>query len=151
MWLYAFIVVFWAPPPLRGTQGQIVSTYLLGITLLQTIIVTLYAPFIQLILPRTARFNRLRSIILRAPTTDEETTLVAPLGRRLHVYWDVLIYSVDVIICGLTTYLSGPFLQDPNFGVSSPFYRYGMSTAFAAALAYRYRGALLAALGYDLF
>jgi len=90
-------------------------------------------------------------MFLRAPATDEETTIIAPLGRRLHVHWDVIIYSIDVIICGLTTYLSGPFLQNPNFGDSSPFYRYGISTAFAAALAYRYRGALLAALGYDLF
>src|SRR5262249_55956677 len=39
----------------------------------------------------------------------------------------------------------------PYFGTSSPFYRYGISTAFAAALAYGYRGGLGAALGYDLF
>lgn len=151
MWLYALIVIVWGPAELKQTQGYTVSTYLLWVTLLQTIIVTLYAPVIQLILPRTAPFNRLRALILRTSTTDEETAIIAPLGRRFHIYWDVIIYSVDVIICGLTTYLSGPFLQDPNFGVSSPFYRYGMSTAFAAALAYRYRGGLLAAVGYDLF
>jgi signal transduction histidine kinase len=56
-----------------------------------------------------------------------------------------------VIICGLATYLTGPFGLAPSFGSSSPFYRYGMSTAFAAALAYRYPGALAAAGGYNLF
>jgi signal transduction histidine kinase len=55
-----------------------------------------------------------------------------------------------MVICGLVTYFGGYF-GVPRFGVGSPFYRYGISTALAAALTYRYRGGLAAAIGYDLF
>src|SRR5579859_7142223 len=41
--------------------------------------------------------------------------------------------------------------KTPPFGNGSPFYRYGFSTVFVAAFAFRYRGGLAAAIGYDLF
>jgi signal transduction histidine kinase len=82
------------------------------------------------------------------PTNESE--ILPPLVQTYNRYWNSAIYAMDVIICGLILYYSGPF-SNPPFGVGSPFYRYGMSTVFAAAATYRYRGGLLAALGYDLF
>ncbi len=55
-----------------------------------------------------------------------------------------------LIICGLVMYFSA-IVGTPPFGDGSPFYRYGFSSIFAAAFAYRYRGGLAAAIGYDFF
>jgi signal transduction histidine kinase len=82
---------------------------------------------------------------------EDEAELFTPLLSTRSRYRDIAMYVLDVIICGLVTYYSGPFSGHPNFGNGSPFYRYGMSTAFAAALAYRYPGGIAAAIGYDLF
>jgi signal transduction histidine kinase len=150
MWLYALIVILGYP---QNTPIYATCHYLLIVTLLQTLIVTLYAPLFQVFLPRLNKNHILRYFPYkprRAPAEDEESDIKPPLPRTRNPYWDVAIYGLDVIICGLVMYYSGPF-GTPNFGVGSPFYRYGMSTAFAAAFAYRYKGGLAAAIGYDLF
>ncbi len=136
-WLYALIIIVGNPPP----NADITRTcdILLIVTLIQTLIVTLYAPVFQILLPRLRIFH-LFSRRRQPLAEDGEVDILAPLARTHSPSWDIAIYSLDVIICGLIVYLSGPFGVDPPFGVSSPFYRYGMSTAFAAAFAYRYRG-----------
>ncbi len=147
-WLYALTIIVGNPPP--NTAVTRTCDILLIVTLIQTLVVTLYAPVFQILLPRTRIFHLLSR--RRQPLTEDgEADILAPLARTHSPYWDIAIYSLDVFICGLIVYLSGPFGVDPPFGVSSPFYRYGMSTAFAAAFAYRYRGGLAAAFGYDLF
>ena len=162
-WLYALISLV----SIQGRPNPPLATILLVITFLQTLTVTLYAPIFQFLLPTlptlpgmkkirqpgqrglTAQraFWRLR---LRPLAVDEEGDILTPLARTRSPYWDIAIYSFDVIICGMVTYFGGYF-SIPHFGSSSPFYRYGISTALAAALSYRYRGGLAAALGYDLF
>src|SRR5205085_11541550 len=81
---------------------------------------------------------------------DEDAEIIPPIGRSNNPYRDIAIYGTDVIICGLVMYLSA-IVGTPPFGDGSPFYRYGFSSIFAAAFAYRYRGGLAAAIGYDLF
>jgi len=165
MWLYALIILVSFK---RGAQASFynekhapltfaqMATLLLAITFLQTLVITLYAPVFQMFLPR---FTRQRTLSAgqqqkrkrrRALAEDEEAHVVPPLLHTRNTYWDIAIYGLDMIICGLVTYYSGPF-SAPPFGVGSPFYRYGISTAFAASLVYRYQGGLAAALGYDLF
>ncbi|HZR38570.1 MAG TPA: GAF domain-containing sensor histidine kinase [Ktedonobacteraceae bacterium] len=159
-WLYALIIIIDTLnhyPQIRIYQTMF--TALLVITFLQTLIVTLYAPVFQMFLPRlprlrlsraTGSLKQIRSGSYYPLAEDEEPDILTPLARTRNLYWDIAIYGVDVLICGLVMYYSaGPYVLP--FGYSSPFYRYGMSTAFAAALAYRYRGGLIAALGYDLF
>ncbi len=155
MWLYALIViVFFKPVYIESPtfKYQNLAALLLTITFIQTLIVTLYAPIFQLFLPRFPQLEKWfgQSKRRRPPAEDEEPDLVPPLVRTRNQYWDVAIYSLDVIICGLVMYYSGP-ISRPPFGLGSPFYRYGLSTVLAAALAYRYRGGLAAAAGYDLF
>ncbi len=152
MWLYALIVILGSS---QSLISPVYSTclYLLIITFIQSLVVTLYAPTFQVFLPLINRKHILRYFRYkprRAPAEDEASDIPPPLPRTRNPYWDVAIYGLDVIICGLVMYYSGPF-GNPNFGEGSPFYRYGMSTAFAAALAYRYKGGLAAAVGYDLF
>jgi len=118
--------------------------------------VTLYAPVFHLFFPRLPRFGtghltkqqRKRRQIL---AEDEEADILTPLAQTQNSYWNVTIYVLDVLIFGLVVYFAGPNGGSPYLGDSSPFYRYGMSTAFAAAFAYRYRGGIAAAIGYDLF
>jgi len=165
MWLYALVVIVSFK---MGTQGPFynekhapltfaqMATLLLAITFIQTLVITLYAPVFQIFLPRFIRQRTLsagqqqRRRRRHALAEHEETDVVPALLYTRHTYWDIAIYGLDMVICGLVTYYSGPF-SAPPFGVGSPFYRYGISTAFAAALAYRYQGGLATALGYDLF
>ena len=131
------------------------ATLLLIITFAETLIVTLYAPVIQILLPRLRQvrwplISQRQRKQQRAYAYEAEKAIMLPFAQTRNHFWDAAIYGMDVIICGLVMYYSGPFL-DPPFGTGSPFYRYGMSTIFAAAFAYRYRGGLLAALGYDFF
>ena len=141
---------------------------LLGITLVQTLIVTLYAPVFRLLLPGVSTKNAsgakiraaLRGKTLRRPrwrlrtlppiTVDEELETLPPIARSSNRYKNIAIYGLDVVICGLVMYFSAVY-NSPPFGVGSPFYRYGFSTVFVAAFAFRYRGGLAAAIGYDLF
>ena len=81
---------------------------------------------------------------------DEDAEIIPPIGRSNNPYRDIAIYGTDVIICGLVMYFSA-IVGTPPFGDGSPFYRYGFSSIFAAAFAYRYRGGLAAAIGYDFF
>lgn len=154
MWLYALIVILGSGPYYKNSPIYTICLYLLIITLIQTLIVTLYAPIFQAFLPRINKQHILRYFRYkprRAPAQDEEPNITPPLPQTRNPYWDTAIYGLDILICGFVMYYSGPFGIAPNFGVGSPFYRYGMSTAFAAAFAYRYRGGIAAALGYDLF
>ena len=160
-WLLALITLV----SIHGQPLPWLATLLLAITFLQTIVITLYAPVFQIFLPDFRGINKLlhpkqlairiqgkrgKSWRPRPPATDEELNLVPPLARMRNAYWDFAIYGIDVVICGMVTYYGGYFGM-PHFGIGSPFYRYGISTAFAAAFTYRYRGGIAAALGYDLF
>ena len=154
-WLLALITIVSVPAYLHTPPAIL----LLTVTLLQTLVITLYAPVFRLFLPdlpgakngrrpkQRAMWRRRRPQPLAA---NEEANLLAPLAHTRNPYWDSAIYGIDVIICGMVTYYGGYF-GAPHFGIGSPFYRYGISTALAAALTYRYRGGLAAAIGYDLF
>ncbi len=162
-WLIALITMV----SIHGQPNPILAIVLLVITFIQTLVVTLYAPVFQIFLPglpgmgkifqlgqqrvlKRQRTGKRHGRIQRPLATDEEADILTPLARTRNPYWDSAIYGIDVLICGTVTYLGGYF-GIPHYGVASPFYRYGISTALAAAFAYRYRGALLAAVGYDLF
>ena len=159
-WIYAFVWITLNP------KHPLFLFVLLGITLVQTLVVTLYAPVFKFLLPSvgakrsrspasTAQANQRRRFRWRRKTlppiaADEELEIVPPLARSSNYYKNIAIYGLDVIICGLVTYFSAIYSYPP-FGAGSPFYRYGFSTAFVAAFAFRYRGGLAAAIGYDLF
>ena len=141
---------------------------LLGITLIQALIVTLYAPVFKLLLPgvstKSASSTRMREALqgrkerrfrwrlktLPPLTIDEDLETLPPIARSSNRYKNIAIYGLDVVICGLVMYFSAIY-KIPPFGNGSPFYRYGFSTVFVAAFAFRYRGGLAAAIGYDLF
>jgi len=159
-WLLALITLV----SIQGQPLPLLAALLLGITFLQTLVVTLYAPVFQFFLPDLPGRNRLhqswqrgtrklrkvgRRLGPRPLAADEEPYIVTPLASTRNPYWDFAIYGLDVVICGAVTYYGGYF-GAPHFGIGSPFYRYGISTALAAAFTYRYRGGLAAALGYDL-
>lgn len=163
MWFYALVVIlFFHPDPPYYQDAHLLLNYsqiaalLLTVTLLQTLGVTLYAPVFQVLLSRILRreasssSREQRARAPREPAADEEFGVLPLLGQTRSGYWNAVIYGLDTIICGLVVYFSGPFTLPP-FGAGSPFYRYGLSTAIAAALVYRYRGGLAAALGFDLF
>lgn len=159
-WLFALIWIV----SIQGRPNLPLATLLLVITFLQTLVVTLYAPIFKIFLPALPGIKNMRQpgqlvvaeqrkfwqLRRRPLAADEEGGILTPLTRTRNPNWDFAIYSLDVVICGLVTYFGGYF-GIPHFGSSSPFYRYGISTALAAALSYRYRGGLAAALGYDLF
>ncbi len=161
-WFFALIDIVTNPTLKLGPL-------LLGITFLQALVATLYAPVFQIFLPRLPLFDksrfaqqhketlrkRQRRLVWRRRrphplAEDEEADVLTPLGRTRKPYWNLIIYGTDVLICGLATYFGGPW-GTPFFGYSSPFYRYGFSAIFAAAFAYRYRGGLAAMLVYELF
>ncbi len=154
MWLYALVVILnYDYDPLRRKIGII----LLVVTLLQTLFVTLYAPFLYILVPRLTPpiplfMQKTRRISKRSRpmAEDAEADILTPLASTRNVYWDIIIYSIDLLICGFAMYYGGA-LGNPPFGAGSVFYRYGISTVFAAAFAYRYRGGLTVALGYNLF
>src|SRR6266568_6789552 len=158
-WLYALIWLI----SIHAQPNPNLAILLLGITLLQTLVVTLYAPVFQIFLPglpgmrkahRRGQQQQQRRIWgRRRPrplAADEEADIRTPFASTRNPYWDIGIYGLDVVICGLVTYYGGLF-GSPHFGDGSPFYRFGISTALAAAFTYRYRGGLAAALGYDSF
>jgi signal transduction histidine kinase len=159
-WLFALIWIV----SIQGRPNLPLATILLVITFLQTLVVTLYAPIFKIFLPALPGLKHMRQpgqlvvteqrkfwqLRRRPLAADEEGDILTPLARTQNPNWDIAIYSLDVVICGMVTYFGGYF-GIPHFGSSSPFYRYGISTALAAALSYRYRGGLAAALGYDLF
>ena len=157
MWIYALIVIVWSRPRYASSPTTIsfqsMATLLLVITFVETLIVTLYAPVIQILLPYLRNRPQANQLPHKPHSTyirKRRAETMLPFAQTRNHFWDAAIYGMDIVICGLVMYYSGPFL-DPPFGLGSPFYRYGMSTIFAAAFVYRYRGGLLAALGYDFF
>jgi len=152
-WLYALVIILTFRPSFILPETTNRGIVLLIITFVQSLISTLYAPVFQFLLPRLPRIgvdrlpgklpqvNPSRTILTRQ---DENT-------RRRRRNFNILVYVLDVLICGLVVYYSGPNGGSPFFGDSSPFYRYGMSVALASAFAYGYPGALAASIGYDLF
>jgi signal transduction histidine kinase len=154
MWFYALIVILGANHTRHFNIP--LAAILLSVTLGQTLIATIYGPVLHVLFPRliqrkkqsrdTSR-NRFRK---RDIAHDENVDELIPFVRSHNDSWKVIIYGLDVIVCGLVMYLSAPF-SDPFFGLGSFFYRYGLSTVLAAASAYGYRGGLMAAFGYDFF
>lgn len=152
-WLYALTIIIGFRPDFISPTTFRIGIILLIITFIQTLLGTLYAPVFQAFFPRLPRFSAMRPAghAQKPLAQDEEADILTPLVGTHDGYWTVALYIVDVIICGLVVYFSGPNGGSPFFGVSSPFYRYGMSAALAAAFAYRYKGAIAASIGYDLF
>ena len=163
-WFYAFVWIMVLP---KGPTTLLLV--LLGITFIQSLLATLYTPVFKIFFPSLSlkskknnpkqdRWRRIRSVnhFLWKRTNqqplaaDEDAEIIPPIGRSTNPYKDIAIYGTDVIICGLVMYFSA-IVGTPPFGDGSPFYRYGFSSIFAAAFAYRYRGGLAAAIGYDLF
>ena len=99
---------------------------------------------------RTVHLFRWKRNEQQTLAADEDAEIIPPIGRSNNPYRDIAVYGSDVIICGLVMYFSA-IVGTPPFGDGSPFYRYGFSSIFAAAFAYRYRGGLAAAIGYDFF
>ena len=154
-WLYALTIITGFHPSFISPTTFHIGIILLVITFFQTLLATLYAPVFQVFFPRLPRFSAMRPSRQiqkrRTFAQDEEADILSPLAGTRDGGWTVALYVADVVICGLVVYLSGPNGGSPFFGDSSPFYRYGMSAALAAAFAYRYKGAIAASLGYDLF
>jgi len=154
-WFYALTIIVGYRPDFISPTTFRIGLILLVVTLIQTLLATLYAPVFQVFFPRLPRFSALRPSqhVQRQRTLaqDEEVDILTPFASTPDADWTIALYVVDVIVCGLAVYFSGPNGGSPYFGDSSPFYRYGMSAALAAAFAYRYKGAIAASLGYDLF
>ena len=156
-WVYALVLISLNP------KHPWFVDIVLAVTLVQSLIVTLYSPVFKLLLPGKPtsevglagargklrswrRWLRRRSRLLGA---GDELEALPPLVRSTNVYKNIALYGLDVLICGLATYFTA--IYNTPFGGGSPFYRYGFSTVFVAAFVFRYRGGLAAALGYDLF
>ncbi|HXX76995.1 MAG TPA: histidine kinase, partial [Ktedonobacteraceae bacterium] len=163
-WIYALIWIMVVP-----TRSKNLLLVLLVITFIQSLIATLYTPVFKIYFPRlpfqskgknprqdnqrksrTKHRFRWRHNDQQTLAVDEEAEIIPPIGRSNNPYRDIAVYGTDVIICGLVMYFSA-IVGTPPFGDGSPFYRYGFSSIFAAAFAYRYRGGLAAAVGYDFF
>ncbi len=163
-WFYAFVWIMVVP-----TRPKSFLLVLLAITFIQSLVATLYTPVFKIYFPslpftskkktlkpdsrrRTRSVSRLlwKRNNQQLLAADEDAEIIPPIGRSNNPYRDIAIYGTDVIICGLVMYFSA-IVGTPPFGDGSPFYRYGFSSIFAAAFAYRYRGGLAAAIGYDFF
>jgi signal transduction histidine kinase len=149
MWLYALVDILYSKSMMSSAVFS-TGLVLLTVTLMLTLAVT-FIPVFQLLLPGRipSPFRRARLDMLQEPVEDEEMDFLKP-GVQMRSLRRITIYALDLLICGLVTYFGGP-LGFPPFGNGSPFYRYGLSTVFAAAMVYRYQGGLAAALIYDLF
>jgi len=163
-WLYAFVWIMVVPG-----KPKTLLLILLAITFIQSLLATLYTPVFKIYFPnwplkskkkKRKHVSRYRISPLRhlpwkqnnqqPLAADEDAEIIPPIARSNNPYRDIAIYGTDVIICGLVMYFSA-IVGTPPFGDGSPFYRYGFSSIFAAAFAYRYRGGLAAAFGYDFF
>ena len=163
-WFYALVWIMVVP-----TKAKSLLLVLLAITFIQSLLATLYTPVFKIYFPslplkskkknpKQDSWRRFRSAFhflgkrnnQHPLAADEDAEIIPPIGRSNNPYRDITIYATDVIICGLVMYFSA-VVGTPPFGDGSPFYRYGFSSIFAAAFAYRYRGGLAAAIGYDLF
>ena len=163
-WFYAFAWIMLSP-----TGPTSLLLVLLGITFIQSLLATLYTPVFKIFFPSIPlkskktkpeqdgmhRIRSVRRILWKRNrpqpiAVDEDPEILPPIARSNNPYKDIAIYGIDVIICGLAMYFTAANSPHP-FGDASPFYRYGFSTIFVAGFAYRYRGGLAAAIGYDLF
>jgi len=151
-WFYAAIIIIGFRPKIYTPTTVLVGFILLGVTFVQTLLGTLYAPVLQIFFPYLPRLGGLRPTeqVRRRRAQDDDDEVLTPLASTPNKYFTMAIYALDVIVCGLVVYFSGPNGGEPYFGVSSPFHRYGLSTALAAAFAYGYPGALAASIGFDL-
>ena len=151
-WFYAAIIIIGFRPKVYAPITPLIGFIFLGITFVQTLIGTLYAPVFQVFFPYLPRLGGLRpsDSTLRRRAQDDDTEILTPLASTPNQYFTIAIYALDVIICGLVVYFTGPNGGEPYFGVSSPFHRYGLSAALAAGFAYGYPGALAASVGFDL-
>ena len=153
-WLYALAWISF------GSAHYLFLYLFLAVTFIQAMIVTLYSPIFELLLPGTPstwsgeakKRDRKRRwfskrVVPLAP--DRELEIIPPLLRSRNIYKNIAIYGLDVLICGLATYFCAVY--STPFGNGSPFYRYGFAPVFLAAYVFRYRGGLAAAIGYDLF
>jgi signal transduction histidine kinase len=154
MWLYALIVILSADHSPPHYFNIPLAILLFSITFGQNIVITLYTPVSQVLFPHLAKRKIWSGGVFRKHEReiagDENIDEIIPFVRSHNPNWNVILYGLDVVICGLIMYLSAPFSYPP-FGAGSVFYRYGMSTVLAASVAYGYRGGLLAAFGYDFF
>lgn len=138
----------------------------LVLSFLYTLIVTLYAPVSHMLLSQITHRSRKpagppsqslargrRSVqreLARFADTEEEARIIRPLLDTRNRYWNIVIYCLDVLICGLLTYYSA-VNGNPSFGDGSPFYRYGLSAILVSGFTYGYTGGLLATLAYTFF
>ncbi len=152
-WFYAAIIIFTFRPPIYTPTTVKVGFILLAVTFVQSLFVTLYAPVFQVFFPFLPRFGGLRPTdqTLRRRAQDDNDEILTPLASTPNKYFTMAIYALDVIVCGLVVYLSGPNGGEPYFGVGSPFHRYALSAALAASFAYGYPGAIASSIGLDLF
>ncbi|GAC1433718.1 MAG: hypothetical protein PVS3B3_36950 [Ktedonobacteraceae bacterium] len=152
-WFYAAIIIIGFRPKIYTSTMVLVGFILLGITFVQTLLGTLYAPVFQVFFPHLPRLGGLRpnDQTLRRRAQDDDVEILTPLASTPNRYFTIAIYALDVIVCGLVVYFSGPNGGEPYFGVSSPFHRYSLSAALASGFAYGYPGAIAASVGIDLF
>src|ERR1700686_1091292 len=112
-WLYALAWIALNP------KHPLYLIILLGITLVQALVVTLYAPVFKLLLPganskrstgaeknkprqaKAERRFRWRRKTLQPLTLDEEPETLPPIARSSNRYKNIAIYGLDVVICGL--------------------------------------------------
>ncbi len=101
---------------------------LLGITFIQSLVVTFYTPVFKIFLPglpwknkeskpgqaKEREAKRERSILWERKrpqpiAADEDPEIVPSLARSSNPYKDIAIYGLDVIICGLVMYFSAVY------------------------------------------
>jgi signal transduction histidine kinase len=142
------------------------SQICLAVAFVYTLIVTLYAPVSHMLLSQITRRSRkltaapsqsparrwrnIRRDPARFADTQEEARIIRPLLDTRNRYANIIIYCLDVLICGLLTYYGGAN-GTPSFGDGSPFYRYGLSAILVSGFTYSYTGGLLATLAYSCF
>src|SRR5258706_10674420 len=115
-WLYALMVILGMHVPLN------LALLPLTFTFIQALVVTLYAPVFQIFLPDLPGLKKLQSPGPRKKQTnrrqrrllgsgrqqplaaDDEAEILKPLSATNNPKWDIVIYGLDVIICGLVTY-----------------------------------------------
>jgi signal transduction histidine kinase len=148
-WVFALIWYITDPPPVE--PGVLLTPNVcLAIALVQSLLVTLYAPVSRLFLTQW-RGKSIGHKKRRALASSEERTgIFNPLIDTRNPYVNVGVYVLDVLVCGLLTYFSA-VNNNPNFGDGSPFYRYGLSAVLVSGFTYSYTGGLLATLGYTVF
>ncbi len=164
-WLLALVWFLNEPTFLRPYYIPAVPLCV-ALAFVYSLLVTLYTPVSRVLLTRLTHWRgkvtanpavslgrgkqRSRRDLPQLPGLQEESRIFRTLFDTRNRFLNVLVYCLDVIICGLFTYFSAANGGAP-FGDGSPFYRYGLSAVLAAGFTYSYGGGLLAAVGYDLF